>query len=343
MIGHSVCVPVALAVAPRDELAIPASRRTPVERALTALSWLLVAVAGGLAAGRALGIDRTPFPALEAGAPAVYVLLVPVLVLAAAGRRRRQALVVGALLLGHLGWLGAALPGWAEPAPSGERPLRVLSANLNQYNAATAGTAGVIARHRPDLVLLLEWSPVNAPPLLASGVLEDYPYRVERPDARGSDGVALFSRLPLTDVGVPVVAGRQVVLATVDGRVRFAGVHTHSPTTPEKAASWRRELRLLPDLLLSSPLPLVVAGDFNATSAHRRFTDLLDRAGLADAHDAVGAGWTRTWPAGGALPALVRPDHVLVGPEVRVERAWAGWSSGSDHRPVLADLVLTRP
>lgn len=308
------------------------------------LAWSLVAFAACLAAGRALRVDREPFPALEAGAPAVFLLLVPVLVVAAVGARVRQAVVVAALLLAHLGWLGAALPSWAGTVPpAGGTPLKVMSANLNQYNAATQGTARVIARHRPDVVLLIEWSPVNAPALLASGVLDGYPHRVERMDPVGSDGLALFSRLPLTDVQVPVVAGRQVVLATVGGAVRLAGVHTHSPVNPVKAASRRQQLRQLPALLAGSPLPLVVAGDFNATSAHRRFTDLLERTGLRDAQDEAGTGWAATWPADREVPPLVRPDHVLVGPEVQVLRAWAGYASGSDHRPVLADLRVTLP
>jgi endonuclease/exonuclease/phosphatase family metal-dependent hydrolase len=47
-----------------------------------------------------------------------------------------------------------------------------------------------------------------------------------------------------------------------------------------------------------------------------------------------------TWPRGKLLPPLVRPDHVLVSPEIAVTGYRLGDGRGSDHRPVVVDLAI---
>ena len=42
----------------------------------------------------------------------------------------------------------------------------------------------------------------------------------------------------------------------------------------------------------------MIAGDFNATGAHRRFRELMSVGGLRDAQDVSGAGFGATWPTG---------------------------------------------
>jgi endonuclease/exonuclease/phosphatase (EEP) superfamily protein YafD len=43
---------------------------------------------------------------------------------------------------------------------------------------------------------------------------------------------------------------------------------------------------------------------------------------------------------GVARPALMRLDHVLVSPGVEVQAIREGVGQGSNHRPIIADLVL---
>ncbi|MGH9280107.1 MAG: hypothetical protein ACRD12_18660, partial [Acidimicrobiales bacterium] len=48
-----------------------------------------------------------------------------------------------------------------------------------------------------------------------------------------------------------------------------------------------------------------------------------------------------TWPRGGrVIPPLFRIDHVLVSPQIGVLDARVGVGRSSDHRPVIADLVI---
>jgi endonuclease/exonuclease/phosphatase (EEP) superfamily protein YafD len=129
---------------------------------------------------------------------------------------------------------------------------------------------------------------------------------------------------------------------TVDDRRHFVlyAVHTISPTSSGYARRWRREIDALRAEVKRATLPVVMAGDFNATRDHRPFRRLLD-AGVRDAHDVVGAGWTPTWKANSLLlPPVLRIDHVLASPAFAVTGYRAGADIGSDHRPVTVELAL---
>ena len=86
----------------------------------------------------------------------------------------------------------------------------------------------------------------------------------------------------------------------------------------------------------------VLAGDFNATLDHGELRRLLGR-GYRDAAEQAGSGLRPTWPTDGSLlPAVVTIDHVLADRRVRVASARTVAIPGSDHRGVLAELVLPR-
>lgn len=122
----------------------------------------------------------------------------------------------------------------------------------------------------------------------------------------------------------------------------LAAIHTTAPTTRDPS-DWQTDLRWLAELCTQPDL--IVAGDLNSTVDHWASLAHEDGAqigGCADAALQVGAGGLGTWPT--AVPALLGApiDHVLVG------SAWKATAvrviesedrSGSDHRPVLAQLV----
>ncbi|MDQ2679119.1 MAG: endonuclease/exonuclease/phosphatase family protein, partial [Actinomycetota bacterium] len=63
---------------------------------------------------------------------------------------------------------------------------------------------------------------------------------------------------------------------------------------------------------------------------------------LRDAQDVGGGGFVPTWPVGGALPALLRLDHILVGPGIGVADVSVIGPLGADHRGVEAQLRVPR-
>ena len=88
--------------------------------------------------------------------------------------------------------------------------------------------------------------------------------------------------------------------------------------------------------------PLIVAGDLNAAETSPVIRTLLAQ-GLRDAFSSAGRGYGYTH--GHALKlgfSFLRIDHILVSREIGVAATTVGGSEASEHRPVIADLLLQR-
>ena len=103
--------------------------------------------------------------------------------------------------------------------------------------------------------------------------------------------------------------------------------------------------RLAADLA-HSRRPLIVAGDLNAPETSPVIRTLLNQ-GLRDAFSA--GGWGYGYTHGHSLKArsafagsFLRIDHILVSPDIGVADSFAGGALASEHRPVIADLLLQR-
>ena len=103
---------------------------------------------------------------------------------------------------------------------------------------------------------------------------------------------------------------------------------------------WRDDLRALPPATPRGDVR-ILAGDFNATLDHAELRRVLDR-GYADAADTVGHGLRATWPSDRRFPPPVTIDHVLADERCGVRDLEVIDVPGSDHRAVLAELVLPR-
>jgi endonuclease/exonuclease/phosphatase family metal-dependent hydrolase len=310
-------------------------QRASVSRARlpAAIGWLTVAPPAVSAAARVARLDESS--TLLILADGLTALMVPpaLLALGIGLRQRSRALtLLSAATAVVLLWTtipAIGLPDRAPP-PAGTSPaLRLFTANLHAANSDVGPIAEEIRAAAPDLVALQEVDHDAVTGLLRSGVLARFPYRVTE-IRNGPPGIALWSRFPLAD---------PEVLDT--GGMRFYNVHVVAPVGEDRAR-WQAELRRVGEELRRERGPLVVAGDFNATRHHPSFRRLL-RHRLADVHERRGRGWATTWPRDRwPLPPLMRLDHVLVSPDIWVRSVREGLGQGSDHRPIIAELVLGR-
>ncbi|MGI9033526.1 MAG: endonuclease/exonuclease/phosphatase family protein [Acidimicrobiales bacterium] len=324
------------------------AKTTPARRLLGLGGWALVAPSAVLAASRGVRHQRhIPVLILEALGP---VWLLPTLAaagLAAAARRPALGAVAAALAGLRLSWLTPEIRPRPVPADDsdGTARLRLYSHNVLFTNTHADRVAAEIVTADPDVVVLQEVSPPIVAALRSAGILDRYPHQWLDPRTNGL-GTAILSRDPLEDARQWWCAGQLMAQATVvvDGhRVTLYDVHTRAPTGFGDPARWATQLGALAEMVAAEPGPLVVAGDFNATSGHRAFRDLLS-AGLADAHVAGGRWWAATWPCDlRPLPSFARLDHILVSPHLDVLGVWEGRGAGSDHRPVIVDLALPSP
>ena len=308
------------------------------------LRWGLAGALAGWTLIRAFGLERGwPLVPLFAFTPYVAVLGLLAAILAAWARWWAGAAVAAAcaaLLLALL--VPRAVPNRAPADAPGVR-LRVLAANVAANEEAAGRVLSAVRHWDVDVLSVLELPPELALAYDSAGVRSLFPHRVLRP-LPGFEGTGLYSRLPLRPVPGP--PGTQFGLAAARLRPRGAApveivaVHMLAPTEPEAAAQWRRELQTLPTA--GSGCVRVLAGDFNATLDHVELRRVLDR-GYRDAAEQAGVALRPTWPAGKTLvPTLITLDHVLADRRVRVISARSVAIPGSDHRGVLAELVLPR-
>lgn len=278
--------------------------------------------------------------------PVAGILLVAVTLAAGASKRRRTA-AVGAVasVAALVGALPFVVPsGRADPGPD---DLVVMASNLQFGGADPVALTGAVRVRGVDVLVLLEVTPSAVDRLRDAGLEDDLPYVVGHPRP-GADGTLIRSRYPLTELPTPTFPG-EVNLSQPVARVELPGspvgaaprsvliraVHPMPPTDPN-LTFWRQSLDGLATWARSQPdgIPLVLAGDFNASADHPGYRQVAD--GLVDAHEAAGSGWVRTWPIGRrVIPPFVQIDHVLA-KGMTVTGAGSEVIPGTDHALVWA-------
>ena len=285
--------------------------------------------------------------ALNALTPFLFLPAWPVAI--AAGLTRRWALFAAAMVVvaAHVAFLAPELAA-RTPVPAiatDIRAVRLFNANVYAGNDRAGGIADEIIATRPDVVFLQEATPAIVETIDAVGALAELPYRIAVPRTDPFAGL-VAARWPLLDQDVVEVDDRPVLIrATVEtegGPLRLYAVHVVAPFGGGRQ-EWIDEMRRITDELRAERLPVLMAGDFNATWGHRAFRRLLD-AGLTDAAAAAGGRpFQMTWPRNRRLlPPFARVDHVLTTPGLAVIALHPGEGGGSDHTPLIADIARTR-
>jgi Endonuclease/Exonuclease/phosphatase family len=264
----------------------------------------------------------------------------------AAQARSRTALLVATASAAVLA--GATLAPARRARPAGPLPpgprLRVATVSLRLGLVAPGPVLDLVRRQDVDVLAVQELTPESEAALRAAGLDDVLPHAhvlPARPGRVASASGAVWSRLPVTDRGeVPGGFEQPTVRMTVGKgpAVEITAVHAVPPaTSPAAVRGWTADLAALP-----APAPdvlRVLAGDFNATFDHAALRAVLG-LGYVDAARAAGRGLAWTWrPLRLPFPRLSL-DHVLVDPRVAVASVEFVPVEGSDHRAVVAELVL---
>jgi endonuclease/exonuclease/phosphatase (EEP) superfamily protein YafD len=312
------------------------AHRRSILVALLAVPWALWAIT------RTFGLDdRHPLVSLMAFTPyAAATAIVPVAVALVTRRWAIAAVAAVALAALVVAVAPRALhgPQLAAAAPP-DRRLVVMSTNLKLGEANADSVMALVRRYHVDVLSLVELSPAAVTRLDAAGARRLLPGRVLAPGIYAR-GLGLMARRPLTAVEPTApVDGRLEVALTLPGgrRLRLVAVHPIPPTSSQKAQVWRGQLRDLPGPD-DGGVPNLLLGDFNGTLDNRALRDVLDR-GYVDAADATGAGLRPTFPVG-PLFAPITIDHVFLPHAIDVHRLTVHEIRDSDHRALVAELVL---
>jgi vancomycin resistance protein VanJ len=288
-----------------------------------------------------------------------WVFALPLLVLAPLAVAARSWRAGGAVLAAgvvvtvpFLGLVVSVYPLLDDASELGR--IRVLTCNAQGSLGVRATDASplhaLVDEWKPDLVFLQESDPISAASV---------------PDGwkvyHGPSGLVFASRFPTTPNGELAhnVLGASGGLAryTIDtpiGPLTCVNVHLPTPRDgiqavldrhPNAAAEMRRVTgvrdrasRTAREWVGPVAGSVLVAGDFNTPSESTIFRRDWGtfRDTFADAGNGFGGTKFTRWHA-------VRIDHILYAQPWRCSAAWVGPDVGSDHRPVIADLVLDVP
>lgn len=276
--------------------------------------------------------------------------------LAAPKRAWLPALAGGAVVV--FGLLDVRL-GLGRLAAGSGTPFRVLELNAGAGSHGTTPAEAVVAemaRIAPDVAVLAECG--NGPVRAALSQLPGYHFKVSNTSlcllSRGA--IMEWNERDPMDIWKMNGSGA-IVRALVEspaGPVRIGLVHLE---TPRDALDHFPDLSSIPTLgdltrantrqrefesraarewiLASPPMPTIVVGDFNLpveSAIFRRYwgdlRDSFSRSGLGSGHTKR----TRWWG--------VRIDHILTSSDIGSVRSFIGRELGSDHLPLIADLLL---
>jgi endonuclease/exonuclease/phosphatase (EEP) superfamily protein YafD len=224
----------------------------------------------------------------------------------------------------------------ARPLPAGGLAVRVLLLNVHTQSRSFADVRRLIDDTHADIVGLVEvddrWLEAIAPSVAGYAGQLVHP----RDD---NFGVALFTRQPLAGA-IDFFGGLPAAVATVElgaARLGVIVVHPLPPMSSAALVAQRATLDAAAARARQMSTPVVMMGDFNATPWSREFRRVAVRSGLCDTR--AGFGVQATFPANS--PVLRIPiDHVLASCPVGVVDRRVERDVGSDHLPVVADLLI---
>lgn len=218
--------------------------------------------------------------------------------------------------------------------------LRVLLANVRTSNDRYEDVVALIEEAAPDVVVLQEvderWlrgvKPIEA----------DLPHVIAAPRA-DNFGIAVFSRRPLENAHTVYLGSAEVEsivgMVNVDGgRVTLIATHPVPPITRQLARLRNKQLDAVAGAVTGAPGSVMVVGDLNVTMWSAPYRRLIDVTGLCNARKGFGIlpSWSMYKPFFSRIPI----DHCLHSADLGIASCRLGEPIGSDHRPLIVDLVL---
>jgi len=221
--------------------------------------------------------------------------------------------------------------------------LTVMSYNIGNGLASPDSLIKVISESGADIVAMQDMT-TNQIAGLKPGLQNVYPFQVIH--GAGISGIGLLSRYPILEEQLILLRRAhpylQVQLQVGDDLLTVIVVHppvAFGPGGPD--APSRADLPVLADMAVKND-PTILLGDLNFTDQNDGYS-YLQRASLVDAFRAAGFGLGLTYPkrrySGASFLPLIRIDYIFVTDDILPVRAWVGEDGGSDHLPVLAELI----
>ncbi|MBR9833401.1 hypothetical protein GYB57_14745 [bacterium] len=221
--------------------------------------------------------------------------------------------------------------------------IRLLVANVYQYNREFHLLNDQILAENPDIVLLVETDQWWKNQCLEN-FAKQFPEKVLR-DKENTYGMLLFSKLILSDTEVRYLIDEEIPSITTNVQlkngdlIKLFALHPVPPVPTQNLYSTDRdaEILLIGKEAKKENLPVIVAGDLNDV-AWSYTTNLFQKiSGLLDPRR--GRGFYSTFHA--QKPLFRWPlDHIFCSTQFRLQAMKRLNDIGSDHFPILVQLHL---
>ena len=289
--------------------------------------------------------------------PRFQIAVVALAVVVALGVIRPPLTMVDWLILGSMigvvlwqfTWVGPYLPGAARAVQScngteaSNERLALLTANVLLTNREADRFLEIIHETSPDVVLAVEvdewWTE-----RLWSGVRARYPHKICYPLSNGY-GLALFSRLELVQPQIRFILDDAIPSIRTEVRLRSGatvsvyGVHPRPPAVLQDSTERDVELLRVAMEIKDRGTAAIVLGDLNDVAWSPTTLQFMNAGNLLDPRR--GRGFYNTYPA--RWPGFRYPlDYVFCTRHFRICSMKVLPSFGSDHLPLVAELVVVR-
>jgi endonuclease/exonuclease/phosphatase (EEP) superfamily protein YafD len=249
----------------------------------------------------------------------------------------------------QLAWVGPYLPGTARAVQScngteaANERIALLTSNVLVTNRNANRFLEVIHEASPDIILAVEVDEWWADRLW-TGVKGRYPHKIGHPLSNGY-GLVLFSQLELLQPQVRFLFDEAIPSIQTGVKLRSGavitlyGVHPRPPAVRQNSTERDVELLLVAQEIKDRESPAIVLGDLNDVAWSRTTLRLMEAGDLMDPRR--GRGFYNTYPA--RWPGLRYPlDYIFCTQHFRICSMKVLPSFGSDHLPLVAELVLAR-
>lgn len=188
---------------------------------------------------------------------------------------------------------------------------------------------------------LLEVDKVGLEKLTA--IHDTFPYSLSQP-REDSFGIAIYSKRPLSNASVKFFGLEDipslVAQITVHSQpVSIIATHTLPPIRANYFHWRNQQLAEITHYIQFLNTPTILLGDLNMTMWSPFHSRFVQDSGLRNARS--GFGILPTWPI--QIPFLYIPiDHCLVSSKIQIISQQTGSKIGSDHLPLITDLVINQ-
>ena len=219
----------------------------------------------------------------------------------------------------------------------GEEELKVLQFNLLTRNTSYDETITRIQALDPDLISFQEVSSTWADKL-EMALVSQYPYNKIATAQEEGQGIAVFSKNPLSEVEVYDWIGTQNIVGKVkleNEEINFVALHTRSPMSRARYDNRNEHLKIAQEYIAEKEGEFLVLGDFNTVPWDKRLVSFRSKTKLRDSRKKL----TPTYPTWNPFLAQIPIDYIFHSDGIGCDSLNAVRIT-SDHKAIMGSFLL---